>query len=56
MKKTLSILVLLLWVPVAFASTAGDISKNVNSLIRSAENKYFNGKIARKIGNIAALD
>ncbi len=45
MKKKLSVLVLLLWVSVAFASTAGDISKNVNSLIRSAENKYFNGKV-----------
>ena len=45
MKKNLSVLVLLLWVGVAFASTAGNISKNVNSLIRSAENKYFNGEI-----------
>lgn len=45
MKYFSSILLLLLSVSVVFASNADDISKNVNSLIRSAENKYFKGKI-----------
>lgn len=44
MKKMLLIVVFLLGTSTAFASNADDISKNVNSLIRSAENKYFSGK------------
>ncbi len=44
MKKMISVLVVLFWSCAAFASTADDLSKNVNDLIRSAENEFFKGK------------
>ena len=44
MKKSISVIVILFWCCAALASTADDISKNVNRLIRSAENEFFAGK------------
>jgi hypothetical protein len=45
MKKLISVLVLLFWSSVGLASTADDISKDVNSLIRSSEKAFFKGEI-----------
>ena len=44
MKKILSVLVFLFLATTAFASSSDDVSKNLNSLIRSAESQYFKGK------------
>lgn len=44
MKKMVAVLMVFLWVCTAVASTADDISKNVNKLIRNAEKAYFKGK------------
>jgi hypothetical protein len=44
MRKIILILVVLLSASLVFASTADDISKNVNKLIRSAEKEFFKGK------------
>lgn len=44
MKKFFITLLVLLWTFAVLASTADDISRNVNHLIRSAEKEYFKGK------------
>ena len=44
MKRLIPLLTVILWTSLALAA-AGDISKDANKLIRSAENEYFNGKI-----------
>ncbi len=44
MRKILMVLAVIFWASAAFASNADDISKNVNSLIRSAEKAYFKGE------------
>lgn len=44
MKRFIPVLLILLWSCAASASTADDISKNVNKLIRSAEKEFFSGK------------
>lgn len=44
MKRILSIVLVLLWSCVAFASTADDISREANKLIRTAEKEFFAGK------------
>ncbi len=44
MKKIILLLAVLAWSSVVFASTADDISKDVNSLIRSSEKAFFKGK------------
>lgn len=50
MKKFFITLLVLLWSFAALASTADDISRHVNDLIRSAEKEYFKGKTIESSG------